>query len=79
MPSRLCASGARVMLKLRLPRFQARPPKAEAPLPSSQVSIWRPETTGTPRAWAEATIWGAAIEPFQGGPLSECMLAVKAP
>ena len=48
----------------------------EDPLrPSSQWSIWRAETTGTPRDSAEATI---ASEPRLEA-LSVCMLAVKTP
>ena len=47
----------------------------EASRPSSQVSIWRPETTGTPWACADATM---ASDPLEAA-LSVCMFAVKTP
>src|ERR1035437_8089409 len=50
-------------------------PKEEPPRPSSQVSIWAAETTGTPCAAAEAMM---ASEPALAAE-SVCMLAAKAP
>ena len=60
---------------VRLAAARWSPEKAESFRPSSHSSIWRPETMGTPRAWAEATM---ATEPAW---LAEvvCMLAVNAP
>ena len=46
-------------LKLRRPPLKASPWKDDALRPSSHVSIWRAETTGTPRACAAAMIASA--------------------
>ena len=55
--------------------FQLSDSKAEPLRPSSQVNIWRPETTGTLLLWAAAMM---ASEPGELK-ISECILAVKAP
>jgi hypothetical protein len=43
--------------------------------PSSQVSSWRAEITGTPWRWAEASTWSLSYVVAW----SVCMFAVKAP
>ena len=63
------------IVKWSLWPLQSMPPKEDWLRPSSQVSICRAETIGTPRARAEATI---ASEPAEVAS-SVCMLAVKTP
>ncbi len=53
MARRPLAPAPAVMWKERMPADQLRALKLELPRPSSQVSSWRPETIGTPRACAE--------------------------
>ncbi len=55
MPCSPLAAGLRETLKLNALPLQLIALKAEALRASSQASIWRADTTGTPRAWAEAT------------------------
>jgi hypothetical protein len=58
--------------------LQESEPNEEPLRPSSQSSIWVAVTTGTPRAWAAATM---AAEPAAATllPTSVCMLAVTTP
>ncbi len=51
-----------VMLKLSVFAAQVVPENAEPLRKSSQVSSWRPETTGVPCALAEAMTWSDAVE-----------------
>ena len=64
-----------VTVKPRTPPLHESEPNDEASRPSSHCSIWRPETTGTPRALAEAMI---ASDPLDAA-VSVCILAVNAP
>src|SRR5882672_4458122 len=64
-----------LIVKLSLSPLQPIDPNEDWLRPSSQVNIWRAETIGTPRAWAEATI---ASDPADAAS-SVCMLAVKTP
>jgi hypothetical protein len=63
------------MPKLNVLPLHARPVNAEPFRPSSHSSICRPVTTGTPRAWADATI---ASDMAEGGQ-SPWTFAVNAP
>ena len=62
-------------VKCKVSTLHAIEPKAAPLRPSSQSSIWRADTIGTPRACADATM---ASEPSEAS-LSVCMLAVKTP
>ncbi len=75
IPRRPFAPAAWVTLKLSLFPLQETPSKEDWLRPSSQVSICRAETTGTPCESAEATI---ASDPELEA-LSVCMFAVKTP
>jgi hypothetical protein len=55
--------------------LQVMPENDEAFRPSSQFSIWREETMGTPCAFAEASNWSLA----NVSGLSVCMFATNAP
>ena len=67
--------GPGAMLKLRLLPIQSTEPNEEPLRPSSQVNIWRPVTTGTPRASAAVTTASATSELTA----SVCALTVKLP
>ena len=75
MACRPFAPAATAMPKVSTPPLQVMSWNDEPLRPSSQVSICFAETTGTPRAFAEATIAAAwlSVEP------SVWMFAVKAP
>ena len=66
---------AAVIMKLSLFPLHASPPNEEPLRPSSHVSICCADTTGTPCAWADATM---ASEPGCGDD-SRCMFVVKTP
>jgi hypothetical protein len=63
------------MLKFRVLLLHDRDPKDDELRPSSQVNICRADTTGTPRAWAEAMIASAPSDCTE----SLCIFAVNAP
>ncbi len=69
------APAAWLTLKLSLFALKEIAPNEDWLRPSSHCSICLAETTGTPRAWAEATI---AFAPSLTA-LSVCMFAVKTP
>src|SRR5690242_19464706 len=75
MPVRPLDPGACATSNRRLPAADETLANDELLRPSSQVSIWPAETTGTPRATAASTI---ACAPGCGEE-SVCMFAVNAP
>ncbi len=62
MPCRPTASAPRDTVNVSTPPVHVDPPNDDALRASSQVSIWRAETTGTPWACADATTASAATE-----------------
>ena len=62
MPCRPTAAGSRVTTKLSALPFQPNDPNDDALRASSQVSICRAVTIGTPRACAAATVVSDSIE-----------------
>lgn len=72
---RFLPPAATEILKLRVPLFHVSDPKEELLRPSNQVNICWADTTGTPRACAEAMMASAPSDCTE----SWCIFAVNAP